>query len=469
MNFGARLREAVSLPPALLRVIAEERLSGPALGRLQERKLRGLLFHAFDRSPFYARHWGGSGISRRHLETVPLCEIPPVSKRMLMEHLDEVFTLPALPKSSLQDFLGRKDNFSALFENKYCAVHTSGTSGDFGMFLCDMPAWSYVRSLIIRHVSRPPFLPGNRLRIAFFGATQGHFPGITLLRHVPSLLYNPLYCAVDEPLSRLVPALEAFRPQQLSGYALSIAVLAEAQAAGRLHVQPTSVICSGEPLSAEKRALIRRAFGVEPVNFYACGESLALGVDHDGRGFRMFDEAHVFEILKGDGTAAAPGEEGSVTFTNLYNRIQPLIRYEMKDRLRLSPQQDGKRLLVQGVGGRDVDLVWFRTSDGTMDYIHPSTLVEFYVPNVRKFQFASYRDKLVYRAVFGEGQQEIYRIAEEKLRQLLREKDMQDTVTVSVERVPHLLPDPRTGKFATITVMEPCSSPSNELQKNDIY
>lgn len=444
------------LARALWQAGREERLAAPALRRLQERRFRRLLFTAFDRSPFYARHWSAHGIRREHLATISLSNIPPVDKRLLLEHLEETFTDRSLAAADIRSFLERKDNLASLYRGRECAVHSSGTSGQFGIHLYDRAAWAYVRSLVIRRVSRPRLPFPEKTRLAFFGAVDGHYPGITLLRHAPSFLYSLLLCPVSAPLTDLLPQLEAFRPHQLSGYAWSIWVLARAQLEGRLALRPRAVICSGEPLSAQNRDDIRRAFGVEPVNFYACAESLALGVDRDGNGFRMFDEAHMFEVLRDDHTPALPGEEGRLLLTNLYNLCQPLIRYEMKDRLRLHPLQDGTRLRIEAVGGREVELLWLPTSSGTLDYIHPSALVEFYVPGVRSFQFFGYRDRLVLHAVHDGDHVSIRRIAEEKLGEILRQKQMHERVRVEVERVERLAPDPKTGKFRTINIVESC-------------
>jgi len=76
--------------------------------------------------------------------------------------------------------------------------------------------------------------------------------------------------------------------------------------------------------------------------------------------------------------------------TNLANRIMPIIRYELGDRVSLSPEpcSCGKTLPVVNVEGRTDEILRFRASDGQMVPVLPLALwsVIKETPGVLRFQ-----------------------------------------------------------------------------------
>ena len=53
-----------------------------------------------------------------------------------------------------------------------------------------------------------------------------------------------------------------------------------------------------------------------------------------GRGMHLSDDLFVIEPVDGQGDPVPPGERAAKVYvTNLYNRVQPLIRYELTDEI----------------------------------------------------------------------------------------------------------------------------------------
>jgi phenylacetate-CoA ligase len=120
-------------------------------------------------------------------------------------------------------------------------------------------------------------------------------------------------------------------------------------------------------LDEETRQLCRDAFGAEIADTYGAQE-----VDHIAAQCRACGEYHisaeaaVVEVLRPDGSAAAPGEVGRVVVTPLYNHAMPLIRYELGDMAEVgSPQPACGRGLptLRRILGRYRNM--FRFRDGT--------------------------------------------------------------------------------------------------------
>src|SRR2546430_15579661 len=96
----------------------------------------------------------------------------------------------------------------------------------------------------------------------------------------------------------------------------------------------------GEPLSEGAQHLIGEAFGLAVTNNYAMGECMALSIGCPrGHGMHLQADWAVLEVVDGQGNPVPPGQAGDKVFvTNLYNTVQPFLRYEIQDVVTLSPE-----------------------------------------------------------------------------------------------------------------------------------
>src|SRR5262249_54631872 len=94
------------------------------LRALQERRLRRLLWHAAQRSPFYAEKF--QGIDLGHCA---LADLPVARKGELMAPFARVVTDPLVRRADLERFIDDPANVSRLFLGRYPVCHTSGSQG----------------------------------------------------------------------------------------------------------------------------------------------------------------------------------------------------------------------------------------------------------------------------------------------------------------------------------------------------
>ena len=124
-----------------------------------------------------------------------------------------------------------------------------------------------------------------------------------------------------------------------SGYASALGLLAQEQLEGRLNIHPSIVISSAEPLSPENRSLIQQAFGVPARNNYGCSEGGVMGYECDLGHMHINADWIIFEPVDAGHNPVPAGQLSDRTLiTNLANRIMPIIRYELGDRVTLSPE-----------------------------------------------------------------------------------------------------------------------------------
>jgi phenylacetate-CoA ligase len=143
---------------------------------------------------------------------------------------------------------------------------------------------------------------------------------------------------VTTPLPEMVAALNHFRPEALIAYPSAAAALAEEQLQGRLRIAPGLVDTSSEVLTADMRRRIGQAFGLEPLDFYGTTEALVVAAGRQGQaGMDVLEDLVVVEVTDEHDRPVPPGVPGDkVLLTNLVNRVQPLLRYELTDSVTLA-------------------------------------------------------------------------------------------------------------------------------------
>jgi phenylacetate-CoA ligase len=422
------------------------RRSPQEFSELRLRKFRRFVRFVNSRSPYYAR------IIKEHNIDVSTCvpeSFPVLTKQTLMEHFNNIVTTPDVTKEGIADFLSRSTDPFELFKGKFIALHTSGSSGEIGYFVYSRRDWSRGYAQFSR---LHPFSFRKRTA-AYYGATQGHFAGVTLFltpeRSLLKILYHTEIFEINGPLQGVVDRLNALQPDILSGYPSGLQVLARKQLAGELRIAPSFTDSGGEPLSPDARHIIEMAFPVPLLDLYASTEHLLMAMTHPLQGgMYLLEDDLIFE-LHPDHTCV----------TNLFNRTLPLIRYRMEDVLQAMPEAD--RLVpytrVKELIGRMEQTLLFTNRHGREDFISPIVIVEFHVKNLRRFQIRRLsRSSFLFRACLEKGletkeREDALHNIRMKLQELLSQKEM-DNVTFDIEEVDDLQVDPQTGKFRLISI-----------------
>jgi phenylacetate-CoA ligase len=203
---------------------------------------------------------------------------------------------------------------------------------------------------------------GVRERIAFVGAIGGHFASTVSVERLRRL--NPTMSAslhsvsFLQPIHRLVAELGALAPTVLATYPSAAVLLAEERVAGRLQIDLREVWTGGETLTPAMRGFIQQAFGCKVANSYGASEFLSLASECVCGHLHLNSDWVILEPVDDRGRPVPAGEAGATTLlTNLANHLQPLIRYDIGDRVTLhaQPCACGSMLPVIEVEGRTDD------------------------------------------------------------------------------------------------------------------
>jgi phenylacetate-coenzyme A ligase PaaK-like adenylate-forming protein len=192
-------------------------------------------------------------------------------------------------------------------------------------------------------------------------------------------LFKMLRLWATDPLPSLVNALNAFQPQVLMPYPSVAALLADEQIEGRLRIRPLVVTTHSEVLTQEMARRIQAAWEVMPFNHYGLTEEPHVGIEcAEHRGIHLLEDLCIVEVVDESNQLVRPGALGrKYLLTNLYNRVQPLIRYEVSDMLALSSDlcPCGRPFpLIAQIGGRSEDMLKLRDSAGREVAVPPMTL-----------------------------------------------------------------------------------------------
>jgi phenylacetate-CoA ligase len=429
-----------------LQHVRNARRSPEGIKAQQLRKFRRLIAYAQRKSPYYRELISSRGIDIN--SCVPE-DFPVLTKSILMENFNDIVTDRRITREGIAEFLEASKNPSDLFRGRYTVVHTSGTSGEVGYFVYSSTDWARGVSHALRI---NPVRPGKR-RMAFYGATEGHFTGVTFAasaqRSILKLKYSVATYDINRPIAEVIDGLNAFQPDILMGYASSLAILAQRQARGELNISPRWIESSGEVITSADWELIESTFGVPLFNVYASTEHLLMGMgSRRFGGTYLFEDELIFEL--------APNH---TLITNLFNYTLPLVRYRMDDIL--ERQEDSQKIYpftkIRNIEGRSEYVPHFINSRGEEDFISPHIINEFFVRNVRRFQLEVVdKTNCIFRVCLVSGlsdheRADTVREVEARLGEIFEQKDMAN-VSRRVEVVDDLLPDHRTGKFRLILV-----------------
>ena len=436
---------------------------GVPAARLATHRLEALLAHARAASPLYRERLRGLPERRPGL-----ADVPPVTKAELMSRFDDWATDREVRRDSVERFLSTA-RVGDKYLGRYHVWKSSGTTGVPGIFLQDAPALAVYDALVAAQFQALPWTAERVARMVASGgraalvtATGEHFAGITSWEHLRRAYPggNARSFPVMLPTRELVAELNAFRPAIVAAYPSVLAILAGEARAGRLAIEPALAWSAGEYLAPTTRASIERAFGCPVINEYGASECLAIAHECPRGVLHVNSDWAIVEGLDIRGEPAPPGEISHTTLvTNLANWLQPVIRYDIGDRItRLDrPCECGSALPGIRVDGRQDDIVTLRAAGGARVRLPPmalATVVEESA-DLHRFQLVQDADDhLALRIDPCEGRKDAaWRRAAPALRAYLKRQGLAN-VKVSLQRgAPKV--DKASGKLRAVVVEGP--------------
>ncbi len=347
----------------------------------QSAALARLRTHAYAHSPFYQEFHAGR-------YDHPLEELPVLKKSMLHDHFNAIVTDPAVDRAAVASHV-QSIQGDERFRGQYIVNATSGTTGEPSYILYDQDEWLTVLASFSRFERHVGSLRGalQRPKMAIVASTTPWHISARVGASVRSSWLPMLRIDVGRPLASIVRQLNNWQPDVLITYASMARILADEQTAGRLQIAPQRIVNTAEVLSPALRRKLRAVWGDVVHDQYGATEGGTFAVqcasprrasngrERQTRGLHLFEDLFILEVVDQQNRPVPPGQYGDkVLLTVLFNHTQPLIRYELTDKIRLAPDpcSCGCRFqLIDDIQGRQEDILRFpHRQEGTVD-VHP--------------------------------------------------------------------------------------------------
>jgi phenylacetate-CoA ligase len=310
------------------------RWSRSQLENERQERLRDLLAWSVERSPFHAKRL--TGVEPARFTEADLVTLPVMTKDDLMSDFYSVVTDRRLTLDAVEEHVENVDDNEYLFD-RFRAVTSSGSGGRRGVFVYDWDEWTTLALMQSRaRLGTADDVPRPRgaATVSLFAGVGAHLSRVMrtfLAESGDDICHLPMTLPVGEVIS----GLNAVQPELLMGYPSAIDRVVREAEAGRLKIAPRYVETGGELLMERTRVAVRELWGAEIDDSWAVAEgAYAFSCPSSRSSMHLPDDLVIIEPVDLKGRPVPfGGPAAKLYLTNLYNRTQPLIRFEIADGL----------------------------------------------------------------------------------------------------------------------------------------
>jgi phenylacetate-CoA ligase len=312
-------------------------------------ELRKLLIHAFKTVPFYRELYSSHGFSLLDFEQFELSQLK---------------SLPYLEKDDLRKF--GKTTLLSNKKEKGCFFASSGSTGTpvniyiskkfhqlwNAAYEARVRNWAGVTSKMARGM-----IGGRRI-------INSNKPKEPYYRYNISekQTYFSAYYINENTAENYLNGMKVNKVEYMVGYAMSNYFLADIINKKKLKAPKLkAILTSSEKLTDSMRSTIEEAYQCKVYDAYSGIEACGLISENKEGDFLLSPDTGIMEVIGKNGDQINYGEAGEVIATGLLNYDQPLIRYRIGDRVKLSENQDSKSglemLKIDTIEGRVEDVI----------------------------------------------------------------------------------------------------------------
>jgi len=398
---------------------------------VQQARLTKIIAFARKSSPYFQRLYQDlpEGIDDIRL-------LSPVTKPDLMTHFDEWVTDRNASLESVEEFLSDDSQIGRFYLGRYTACFTSGSTGIRGSFIHDNNLRSVLNGLLLVRgfgsihpaITRKAFPRRGNRRLAHIIRIDSHHPTyisvISIQKHNQRLTKGDRIFSVLTPLNKLVQELNEYQPTSINSYSSIMMSLMHEQKAGRLNIDPHVILVEGETLSPEAHNEIANTFSSYVMDVYGATEFGGIAYSCRFNWLHVNSDWCILEPVDKAYNPTPPGQTSETTLiTNLANRVQPIIRYDLGDCILQKPEPCpcGNPFPAIRVEGRTADLVIFKSEDFHEIRLSPMILetLAIMTPGIKQFQILqTSHQKLEFRFIEADNAErsEIWKILENKFK-----------------------------------------------------
>ncbi len=291
-------------------------LSPPELAKLQRRRLRDILQHAYEHCPFYRKRFDQARVSPADFGD-PAClrAIPALTKTDIQQNMEEMLA----------------DNVPASLRVRN---QTGGSTGMPVQFYVDVERFDSRRASTARHDSWAGYRAGDWCAY-LWGARLDLLSSSRLWDRLRNrLIYRRIELNTssisEQDWEAFIASVRRKKPRIMLAYAQSAVLFAKHVRDRKIdNLRFQSIITTSEVLFPEQRRLLEETFYARVFNRYGSREVSVVASECDRHaGLHVNADALYLEV---EADSSIPPPDGKILVTDMLNRSMPLIRYEIGD------------------------------------------------------------------------------------------------------------------------------------------
>ncbi len=349
----------------LYKILRQWRYTPEKKRELQFFFLKGIVKHAYERNRFYRRLYDRAGFHPRQLESLADLErIPVVRKANILKGRELFYDARSLAASRV--------------------LYTSGSTGDPFRVYLDEEASDYSGCIFLRTLMDQGYNPLAPLGFYWYREERNSL--FTRLGVNRKVIFSP-HDTPEDQLARI----KKHKLKYLYYFPFKLYELANAYDTETIQgLGVKRIFTVGELLAPRMRAFFEKRFGCTVTDNYGLTEFNIAAYQKLGEAhYTVNDDSVLFETREAEGSLL-PGRVRKPVLTSFFNYVTPFIRYEMDDRIEISPRGHILRIL-----GRES---YF------LETVHLGDLVDILVgfsDDIRLFSFCVGRRGLAIRVLPG--------------------------------------------------------------------
>ena len=418
-----------------------------------------MVTYARENSPLYKNLYSDLN------ENFTIKDLPVTNRAVINNSYDLWSTDVDVNEDSLKVFMEENPEGNKKYLGKYYAVSTSGSYEDAFICLHDemsakIMSVEFMKKCFARREHFWGFLfQGSR--IASIYSDKGNFwPNVFANMRKDSFRFRKnksIMLSAGQATSGLVNALNEYKPSMLSGFPSALIRMADEKKVSRLKISPSFIIADGEPFGDEQRKKLSEVFKCDVTSTYSSAVTGCIAYECREHHLHINDDRIILEAVDEQGNPVRPGEKSDkILVTNLTNYVQPVIRYEIGDRVIVHDEEClcGNIAPWIEIVGKNLDQIYFNESG--REILIPVKELESVLGNadyIKRYQILVYPNAhLALRITAAKKVDKTMAFfkAEKALRSYLKSMGLVAPMITLEKEDPK--PHPLSGKYQTIIV-----------------
>ncbi len=294
--------------------------------RLQDRYLKKLLKYAKKNSEYY---------SKEIPDDLDFSKIKPIDKLQFIENFDKIVTDKNVTLERVKNEIkNTSKEKGATLDGKYTITMTSGSTGNPTIIINDKhyrDSTSLISSFRIYKFRYPLIMVteagGFGIESSMIGENMKKMKNLKNFIHMIDI--------EKESTDNIIVKLKKYKNSTIVGYTGVMTIIANKLIDKNIKIKAKQIYLSGEKCGEFEKAVIAKAFDCKNIRtIYGCTEGGSIAYECKcGHLHIMSDTVKIEPVDKDNNPVGYDELSDKVLLTNLTNKVQPIIRYEVTDRI----------------------------------------------------------------------------------------------------------------------------------------